>query len=92
VTLQPCDVSARTWWIADIFGSSSTLFNGYIPLINGSDTNFSHPFVLTYPAYGYPTDLPRPQLEVANITGSSQGSPPGPELGTVGANQLWGAY
>ena len=34
----------------------------YVPLINGSDTNFSHPFVLTYPTYGYPTDKPRPEL------------------------------
>ncbi len=47
VTLQPCGVSARTVWIADIFDSPSTLFNGYIPLFNGSDTNFSQPFVLT---------------------------------------------
>jgi serine/threonine-protein kinase len=91
VTLQPCGVSAKTVWIMDIFGSQSTLTNGYVPLINGSDTNFSQPFVLTYPSSGYPTDVPRPQLEVANITGLSQGSPPEPELGTVAANQLWGA-
>ena len=32
------------------------------PAINGSDTNFSHPFVLTYPQNGNPTDKPRPQL------------------------------
>jgi len=25
-------------------------------VINGSDTNFSHPFVLTYPKNGFPTD------------------------------------
>ncbi len=91
VTLQPCGVSAKTVWIADIFDSPSTLFNGYIPLINGSDTNFSQPFVLTYPASGYPTDMPRPQLQVDNLSGESQGFPPGPELGTVNDNQLWGA-
>jgi serine/threonine-protein kinase len=91
VTLQPCGVSAKTVWIMDIFGSPSTASNGYVPLINGSDTNFSQPFVLTYPSSGYPTDVPRPQLEVDNITGLSQGSPPEPELGTVAANQLWGA-
>jgi hypothetical protein len=91
VTLQPCGVSAKTVWIADIFDSPSTLFNGYVPLINGSDTNFSQPFVLTYPASGYPTNMPRPQLQVDNITGFSQGFPPGPELGTVQDNQLWGA-
>ena len=91
VTLQPCGVTARTVWIADIFDSPSTLFNGYIPLINGSDNNFSNPYVLTYPSSGYPTNLPRPQLEVDNLTGFSQGFPPGPELGTVDDNQLWGA-
>jgi hypothetical protein len=91
VSLQPCGVSAKTVWIADIFDSPSTLFNGYIPLINGSDTNFSQPFVLTYPSAGYPTNIPRPQLEVTNLSGESQGFPPGPELGTVNDNQLWGA-
>jgi hypothetical protein len=91
VSLQPCGVSAKTVWIADIFDSPSTLFNGYIPLINGSDNNFSQPYVLSYPESGYPTNMPRPQLEVDNITGFSQGFPPGPELGTVQDNQLWGA-
>ena len=38
-----------------------------------------------------PTDKPRPQLTVTNLTGFSQGFPPGPELGTVDVNQLWGA-
>ena len=90
VTLQPCGVSARTVWIEDVFGSSSTLTGGYVPLINGSDSNFAHPFVLTYPAAGYPTDMPRPQLQVDTITGSYQGSPPGPVLGSVNSTQLWG--
>jgi hypothetical protein len=89
VTLQPCGVSAKTVWIVDTFDSPTTLFNGYVPLINGSDTNFSHPFVLTYPNDSFPTDKPRPQLVVTNITGSSNG--PGPVLGTVNVNQLWGA-
>src|ERR1700678_2730238 len=61
VTLQPCGVSSKTVWIADIFDSPDTLFNGYIPVINGSDTNFSQPFVLTYPNESFPTDTPRPQ-------------------------------
>ena len=91
VSLQPCGVSAKTVWVVDIFDSPQTLFNGYVPLINGSDTNFSQPYVLTYPTNGYPTDMPRPQLEVDNITGFSQGFPPGPELGTVDNDQLWGA-
>jgi hypothetical protein len=96
VTLQPCGVSSKTVWIVDIFDSLNTTFaGGYVPLINGSDTNFSQPFVLTYPNDGQPTDKPRPQLTVTNITGFSQTSPPfnipGPELATVDVNQLWGA-
>jgi hypothetical protein len=95
VTLQPCGVSSRTVWIADAFDSLDTLFNGYIPAINGSDTNFSQPFVLTYPNNAFPTDKPRPQLVVTHLTGFSHTSPPfnipAPELGTVNVNQLWGA-
>jgi len=32
---------ARTVWIVDLNDSPSTLGSGYVPLINGSDTNFS---------------------------------------------------
>jgi hypothetical protein len=89
VTLQPCGVSSKTVWIVDTFDSPATLNHDYVPLINGSDNNFSHPFVLTYPNNSFPTDMPRPQLTVTNITGESNG--PGPVLGTVNVNQLWGA-
>ncbi len=82
VTLQPCGVSSRTVWIADLNDSPSTITHGYVPVINGSDSNFSHPFVLTYPAGAYPTDL----------TGFSQGNVPlGTPIGNVNSNQLWGA-
>jgi len=91
VTLQSCGASSKTVWIADTADSPATITHGYIPLINGSDTNFSHPFVLTYPASGYPTDTPRPQIVVTNLTGFSHGFPPGPVLSSVNANQLWGA-
>jgi hypothetical protein len=84
VTLEPCGVSGRTVWIEDISGSSSTLSSGYIPLINGSDTNFAQPFVLTYPVSGFPTDMPRPQLQVDMITHQNF-------FGPVDDNQLWGA-
>ena len=36
---RPCGSSTRP----------DTVGHGYVPLINGSDTNFSQPFVLTYP-------------------------------------------
>jgi hypothetical protein len=89
VTLQPCGVSAKTVWVADVADSPATLRGGYIPLINGSNTNFSHPFVLSYPKNGYPTDIPRPQLRTTNLTGFSNGF--GPIVGTVPDYQLWGA-
>jgi hypothetical protein len=89
VTLQPCGVSAKTVWVVDTADSPVTLAHGYVPLINGSDNNFSHPYVLQYPTSGYPTDMPRPQLEVVNLTGFSNGA--GPIVGTVPDSQLWGA-
>jgi hypothetical protein len=89
VTLQPCGVSAKTVWIDDTIDSPATFNRGYDPVINGSDTNFSHPFVLSYPKNGFPTDRPRPQLRVQNLTGFSNGS--GPIVGTVPDYQLWGA-
>jgi len=90
VTLQPCGVTSKTVWILDTFDQPFTFFfHGYAPAINGSDTNFSHPFVLTYPRNGYPTDIPRPQLQVTNLTGFSNGF--GPIIGTVIDTQLWGA-
>ncbi len=89
VTLQPCGVSSKTVWIIDTNDSPVTLRGGYVPLINGSDTNFSHPFVLTYPGNGFPTDTPRPQLFVNNLTGFSHGI--GTPIGSVNDTQLWGA-
>jgi hypothetical protein len=90
VTLQPCGVSSKTVWILDTFDQPFTFFfHGYAPAINGSDTNFSHPFVLTYPSNGFPTDSSRPQLQVRNLTGFSNGF--GPIVGTVIDTQLWGA-
>ena len=97
VTLQPCGVSAKTVWILDVGGTKfagaddvNALLQGFIPLINGSDTNFSHPFVLTYPRNGFPTDRPRPVLTTNNLTGFSNGGG-GPILGSVNSNQLWDA-
>jgi len=92
VTLQPCGVSSKTVWVLDTLDQQFTdaWANGYFPLINGSDTNFSEPFVLTYPNDGYPTDKPRPQLTVQNLSGFS--FQPGELFGTgADDNQLWSA-
>ena len=64
---------------------------GYFPLINGSDTNFSQPFVLTYPSDRFPTDKPRPQLTVTNLTGFSQAATAARSSAPSQSNQLWGA-
>jgi len=87
VTLQPCGVSSKTIWVVD---SSDTVRHGYVPLINGSDNNFSQPYVLTYPADSFPTDNPRPELYVTNLTGF-KGANGQPIFGSVNSNQLFGA-
>jgi len=61
VSLQPCGATAKTVWIQDI-DNATGFSNSYAPYINGSDTNFSHPYVLDYPHNSYPTDMPRAQL------------------------------
>jgi len=86
VTLQPCGVSGKTVWIADTWGNpggliSYPLYKYAEPLINGSDTNFSAPYALTYPASNYPTDTPRPQLYTTNLLGFSNHE--------LNSNQLW---
>jgi hypothetical protein len=85
VSLQPCGVSAKTVWITDSSNlRPSSLFYSFQPVINGSDTNFSQPFVLTYPQNGNPTDIPRPQMVVQNIHTFSRGQ--------VYDNQMWSAF
>ena len=103
VSLQPCGQDARTVWILDTLDANSlrslcTLnFVNDNPLISGADVNFSHPSVLTYKAGAFPTDKPRVQLQVTNLTGFSQNGPPSPNptgcVSIVGpdSNQLWSA-
>ena len=97
VTLQPCGVTSKTTWVVDTIDSCpvNPLYSDELPAINGSDTNFSHPFVLTYPASGYPTDSPRPQLFVTNLNGFSQtGNGLCGGTGSIvggNSNQLWAA-
>jgi hypothetical protein len=88
VSLQPCGVSGKTVWIGDTL---DTNFRFYVPVINGSNTNFSHPFVLTYPAGAFPTDKPRAQIQVRNLTGSTQPGSIFPVISTVNSSQLWSA-
>jgi hypothetical protein len=80
VVLVPCGASAKSVWVVD---SQDSIGHGYVPLINGSDTNFSHPFVLHYPGNAFPTDTPRPTLNTWNLQKYSNNS--------VFDNELWGA-
>jgi hypothetical protein len=92
VTLQGCGQSSRTVWVVDQSdsthpGQNPQLFE-YAPLINGSDIDFSQPFVLTYPANSVPTDKPRAQFVVDNLTGFTNPSTGDPE--GVESNQMYG--
>jgi hypothetical protein len=80
VALEPCGASSKTVWVEDYADNEGD----YIPLINGSDTNFSHPYVLHYPGNAYPTDMPRPQLNTYALQEYSDG--------TVYDNELWDEY
>ena len=87
VTLQSCGTTSRTVWIQDTFtNDDSPSAQGFWAAINGSDTNFSNPFVLTYPSDAYPTDKPRVQLTVTNLAQFSQGTVPDD------TNQLFNAF
>lgn len=100
VSLQPCGESSKSVWIADTLDSCprNPLYSAEIPVINGSDTNWSHPFVLNYPAGKFPTDIPRAQLQVRNLTGFSSTGGTGPASACGGSavtgpssGQLWSA-
>jgi len=90
VSLQPCGVSSKTYWIADYFqGVYGKKTTPAVPLINASTTDFSQPSVLTYPGSSSPTDEPRPQLYTSALTGETNGTVT--NVGSVDDNQLWWA-
>jgi len=86
VALEPCGVSARTVWITDVqnIQRGGVFTFPFVPLINGAGTNFSHPYVLTYPQNGNPNDKPRPQLVTQTLHQFSRGQ--------VYDNQQWSAF
>ena len=86
VSLQPCGVSARTVWVTDVQNiQRGGIFTfPFVPLINGADTNFSHPYVLTYPQNANPNDKPRAQLVTQTLHQFSRGQ--------VYDNQQWSAF
>jgi hypothetical protein len=69
VKMIPCGVTKATLWIADV--ADGTVHHGhlYTPFINGGDTTFSHPEVMTLNMGTHPAD--ELQLEPENTTGGS---------------------
>jgi len=87
LTLQPCDTPGRTVWIVDTADSPATAADGYFPLVNGSTSDFSHPFAMTYPSGAHPrdahrTEVPPTQIQVRKLMGNPAHVPD---------SQLWGS-
>ena len=67
VRLETCGQTSTIWAIDSVDRNG-----GYTPLITGTDTNFSNPMVMNYPA-GNPTDMPRPWINVQPLSSYSNG-------------------
>jgi hypothetical protein len=80
LSLQPCSTPGVTIWILDVADSPAT-YPPYFPIVNGSDTDFVHPFAMTI------LGNPAHQLVAPIIMQHLVGNP-----GSVPANQLWGAH
>ncbi|MEW2514643.1 hypothetical protein [Streptomyces sp. NPDC046870] len=91
LTLQKCGVSARTVWIIDTADSPTTAAQGHFPLVNGSTTDFAHPYAMTFTHdspdrrshlgdRGHRASVPG-QIRVARLMGNPDHVP---------AGQLWG--
>ena len=87
LSLQPCSLPETTVWIVDTADSPATAAEGYFPLVNGSTTDFAHPFAMTYPTDASPTDEPTPEIHVSHLRFCDGADP---EEGTVSDRQLWG--
>ncbi|MET8767211.1 hypothetical protein [Streptomyces sp. NPDC004658] len=90
LTLQKCGTSSRTVWIIDTADSPATASQGHFPLVNGSTTDFAHPYAMTFthasPRHGgsgerdHRACVPG-QIRVARLMGNPSHVP---------AGQLWG--
>ena len=81
VALEKCGASPNTTWVVDAPKPDLVFY----PWIAGSNTNTSHPYVLHYPANGYPTDSPRPQLNTYELQQYTNGVFPGNTYN----NEMW---
>jgi hypothetical protein len=80
LSLQPCSAPGTTVWILD-FADSPATAPTYFPIVNGSDTDFTHPFAMTI--LGNPAHQPLTPIIMQHLTGNP---------GSVPANDLWGAH
>lgn len=80
LSLQPCSTSGTTVWIIDTADSPATAPT-YFPIVNGSDTDFVHPFAMSI--LGNPAHRRFTPIIKQHLTGNP---------GSVPANQLWGAH
>jgi hypothetical protein len=82
LSLQPCSAPGTTVWIIDGHDSPATAQQvpSLFPIVNGSDTDFVHPFAMTI------LGNPAHQLYTPIILQHLMGNP-----ADVPANELWGA-
>lgn len=79
LSLQPCTTPGTTVWILDMADSLAT-WPHYFPIVNGSNTDFVHPFAMTI--LGNPADRPVTPIIMQHLLHNP---------GSVPANQLWSA-
>ena len=77
LTLQPCSTPGTTVWIVDRADSLNTKT---FPIVNGSTTDFTHPFAMII--HGNPAHKGFPQIVVQRLRGNPD---------NVRISQLWGA-
>ena len=78
LTLQPCSTPGTTVWIVDTADAPGAA--PYFPIVNGSTTDFTHPFAMII--HGNPAHKPFPQIKVQRLRGNPD---------NVRISQLWGA-
>ena len=77
LTLQPCSTPGTTVWIVD---RNDSLNTKTFPIVNGSTTDFAHPFAMII--HGDPAHKQFTQIKVQRLRGNPD---------NVRISQLWGA-
>ena len=82
LSLQPCSAPGTTVWIIDGNDSPATASQmpSHFPIVNGSDTDFVHPFAMTI--LGNPAHQAYTPIILQHLMGNPSSVP---------ANELWGA-